>query len=408
MKVLVFQVSNAGHYLQWAGTLARALADTGAKVTLALPKGAEQTENYRFHIVPHLDHVEVDAWFEPSAIASRRGLGALPVVLESLRRHSAERLYLPTADGIAQYAGALTSLGKSPFPPGVAVEALIMNGTVAHSHPELRARLWARASFATAKRGPWTKFFHLDPFVYEWETRRGVAPGNRVHTMPEPLEPGLGLTRVEARRQLSLDEDGYYVGMAGGINERKGAELALLGFEQAQLPKNSRLLLCGKATPGVRALAEEIFKRRPDLIPRIVMIDRVVSDNEMLASLCALDLVLLPYRRDHLSSSGIASRAIVAGRPILITPGGWGEKMARTFRPGWVAPLPDPAALAAQLEACREPSQNWVVPAENQRFIEYNSIPNFAAHWSAGLCDALGVSPPAIKSWNWASGKTEA
>jgi glycosyltransferase involved in cell wall biosynthesis len=407
MKVLVFQVSNAGHYLQWAGTLARALADIGAKVTLALPKGADQTENFRFHIAPHLNHVAVDAWFEPSALSARRGLNALPTVLESIRRHDAERVYLPTADGIAQYAGALATLGKAPFPPRVAVEALIMNGTVAHSHPKLRARLWARASFATAKRGPWSTFFHLDPFVHDWEARRGVAPANRVHTMPEPLEPGIGLTRAEARRKLSLDEDGYYVGMAGGITERKGADLALLGFEQARLPKDSRLLLCGKATPGVRALAQELRQRRPDLSARIVLVDRVVSDEELLTSLCALDLVLLPYGSGHLSSSGIASRAIVAGRPILITPGSWGEKMSRIFRPGWVAPLPDPKALAAQLELRREAAQNWVAPEENRRFIEYNSIPNFAAHWSAGLCDALGVSPAPIKSWQWARGQAE-
>jgi hypothetical protein len=405
MKVLVFQVSNAGHYLQWAGTLARALADAGGNVVLALPRGAEQAEYFPFHVAPHLEHITLDTWYEQSDVFARRGLNALSIVLEGIRRHGCDRVYLPTADGIAQHAGAMALLGKNTFPANVAVEALIMNGAVAHTRSPLSGRLWARASFAAAKAAHWSKFFHLDPFVHEWEAERGVAPANRVHTMPEPLEPALGLSRAVARRRLGLEEGGYYVGMAGGINERKGAELALLGFEIADLPKDSHLVLCGRATPGVRATAQQLLQRRPDLKARVHLIDRIVSDEEMLTSLCALDLVLLPYKSAHLGSSGIASRAVVAERPILITKGSWGEKMSRSFRLGWVEAMPGAAALAAQLEARREAAQNWVAPPENARFIEYNSIPNFAAHWCAGLCDALGVSPPAIKTWDWALGR---
>ena len=119
-------------------------------------------------------------------------------------------------------------------------------------------------------------------------------------------------------------------------------DLLLEAAPRIVLETRARFAIVGEVFPEARSL-EDKWKRSP-VRDSILWRDEYVAEEEMARWLAACDAVVLPYR--YVSGSGIAARAIAAGRPIVAASVGG---LSETVRPGVTGELfaaGDPGALA--------------------------------------------------------------
>lgn len=164
------------------------------------------------------------------------------------------------------------------------------------------------------------------------------VPGVRLQVMSDPVpHPDASPTLVQARGQRSTFVDtnvqpGQTSLLAVGLQSaRKGLRdiiRAARAIETERLP--ARVLLSGKVVPEeadlapqVRALANVIAARND-----------YVSDDEILRTYNACDVVLLPYAKDFSGSSGVFAHAMAFGKPVIATEHGCVGWRTRQFGVG--------------------------------------------------------------------------
>ncbi len=167
-----------------------------------------------------------------------------------------------------------------------------------------------------------------------------LVPGRPALVAAHPVEPALAPDREQARRRLGVS--GPLVLFVGLVRRYKGVDLLLDAAPEIVRRTGATIAVVGEVFPDAHDLS-----RRAQESPvrnRILWKDGYLSEMEMGDWLAASDCVALPYR--SVSGSGIAARAIGAGRPMAaasvgglrdaVEPGVTGER----FAPG------DPAGLA--------------------------------------------------------------
>src|SRR5439155_26474622 len=83
---------------------------------------------------------------------------------------------------------------------------------------------------------------------------------------------------------------------------------------------------------------------------RLIILDRYVSDEELLAGVSAADVVCTPYPH-HIGSASFVIRAAAANRPVLGANYGWISAMVRTFELGEPCNVEDRVAFANTITA---------------------------------------------------------
>ena len=172
-----------------------------------------------------------------------------------------------------------------------------------------------------------------------------VAPGRPTIVLPHPIAAAAAPPREEARRQLEIE--GPLVLFLGLVRRYKGVDLLLDAAPDIVRRTGARIAVVGEVFPDAHELARRA--EASSVRDRILWKDAYVSEEEMGLWLSACDVVVLPYRA--ISGSGIAARAIGAGRPMAAAAvGGLKDCVAsgvtgEPFAPG------DAAGLAAAVEA---------------------------------------------------------
>ena len=169
-----------------------------------------------------------------------------------------------------------------------------------------------------------------------------IRPGAPVLFLPHPVRPGPAPDRHGARRRLGLP-DGPLLLFLGLVRRYKGVELLLDAAPAIVRETGASIAVVGEVFPDARDLAKR--SRLSPVGDRIFWNDAYVPEEDLALWLAACDAVVLPYRA--ISGSGIAARALAAGRPMVaaavgglkaaVVPGVTGER----FSPG------DAAGLAA-------------------------------------------------------------
>lgn len=401
MHVLIYEPYYQGHRLHNAARMLPALLSLGdslTRITLVTSRAAPASTEYRTHIQEWEGRITIDA-IEPEL--PELGLGAARqsanAFISSVRRLRPDHVYIPNADGMAQVMGAAWLRGRRRLPAGVPIEILLLRGAFAYPQPDWRAAAKARLSWELAMRGPWARIFHLDPMVWQaLKPRRR----QRVHLMPEPMEPPHILSKAEGRLALGIPTDGRYVGLAGMMDERKGADLLIRAFAAADLAASDRLLLVGQQSPGVRALLAGPFASYVRQ-GRILSIDRYVENRELDASIAAMDLVAAAYPR-HIGSASIVIRAARASRPVLGSEFGWVGYIISRFGLGSTLNVSDIPAFARALRRDLDAAADFRVPPAGQRFLEFHTPENYGAVWTQLLRQRLRL-PADARTCTWES-----
>ncbi|HZL37962.1 MAG TPA: glycosyltransferase [Tepidisphaeraceae bacterium] len=400
MHVLIYEPYYAGHRLHHVARMLPALTEMRgpvSRITLVTSMAAPASVEYRTHMKSWEDKIEVDAGAprlsEIGLEAARQSAEYFRATLQRLRP---DHVYVPNADGMAQVLGSARLRGRRPVPRGLPIEALLLRGAFAYPQANLFAGLRARASWELARRGPWATLFHLDPIVWQ-----ALPPRQRklISLMPEPMLAPPPQSTGDARRALGLDPAGRYIGSAGVMDERKGADLLIRAFAAAQLDTDDRLLLAGPQSPGVRQL---LIGPHADLVRagRIISFDRYLGE-EMLTAISAMDLVATPYPR-HVGSATIVIRAAAAGRPVLGSDFGWVGYIVPRFGLGKSVDVTNIRLFASALRTALDAAGNHQITAAGRRFLEFHTPANYGAAWTKLLRRRLNLSATTCgRDWDW-------
>lgn len=170
-----------------------------------------------------------------------------------------------------------------------------------------------------------------DAFVVHAESDRARlarnAPGRPICVLPHPV---VGPPAAPADRELARCELGVtwpLVLFLGLVRRYKGVDVLLEAAPRIVSRTGARIAVVGESFGDARDLAARA-KTSP-VRDSILWRDEYVTEEEMARWLAACDVVALPYR--YVSGSGIAARAIAAGRPMAAAAVGG---LSETVRPG--------------------------------------------------------------------------
>jgi len=408
MRVAVVQPMFQGHHLNHVRLLLDGLRRTeGVRPVLATSDAATRSPQFAEWVRPLVEAggVEVETSTLSGADSGGAAVRAIAASLGTLARdRTLDHLLLPYGDGVVQHAARLRLIGRLRLPKDCEAEALMLRGRFAYQPPTgLRDRLWTAAWLASLSAAPFGRLHHLDPFILADIVRRRPGQRHRWGLMPDPVEPlHADMDRATARRRLDLPVEGRIVGCVGALDGRKGVPTLIEAFATAardgRLGPDDRLLLVGEQDAECRDAARA---HAADLAAagRVVARDRFVSDDEMEASLAAMDLVATLYP-GHVGSASIIIRAAGHGRFVLGPRFGWMGRVVPAFGLGHaIEDAGDAGAVAAALPGALEAAADHRPTDAARRFVAFHTEVNFQAHFTRRLRERLGLPPLPTREW---------
>jgi glycosyltransferase involved in cell wall biosynthesis len=402
MRILIFEPDHGGHRLTFVRNMLRGFLELKQiEIIVATNRKAVESPEFNAQLAPLAQQIKIDTETEPSTgnplSLARHKLRAFQ---ETIGRLSPDHIFVPYADGLTQMLGLARCMGISAIPPGVESEGLLLRGGFAYTQSNRRGALQAQISRRLMGIAPWTITHFLDPIPFESVLRSSGKFAARSRLMPDPVEPPKTGDRFSARKQLGIPEHGRYVSCVGTLDGRKGIDLLIHAFASAKLAATDRLLLIGRLEARIRPLLENTYV---DFVKkgRIILFDRYVSDDDLTAGVVAADVVCTPYPR-HIGSASIVIRAASAHRPVLGSDFGWIASITERLKLGWTCRVTDREIFSSYLAKALEQADQYQLPEAGHRFVEFHTIANFNASWSARLRERLKLPPaPIQRTWQW-------
>jgi glycosyltransferase involved in cell wall biosynthesis len=337
--LLLYEPRTEGHHLGWLRFITEDLLAAGLTLTLALDRRPEHEEKIQDHLGELLTEVKrIDSGAPPPncSVAAKASQ-----VAGCLRRSGAANVFLCAWDEIASDCWRRAALGLYPQK-----ELRGRMGGIYHRPRFLAAqgsfpRRWPkRTGFERMIHQGWLRQLL---FVDEYLTQdlQKEFPSAPFFFLPDPCPRNDRTDQTAARRKLGVPDDRRVFLFYGGGYRRKGLHLAVQAM-RALPPAAPAFLLClGQLNPAgetARHLEELIRANRARLI------NRYASTAEEKAGFAASDVVLLPYIH-HFGTSGVLSRAMSAGKMVIVSDEELLGRLTRDHGLGMLFPTGNAAAL---------------------------------------------------------------
>lgn len=399
MKALVFEQWQGGHHFNYLGVLVPALARMASEVTVAVSRRAAESDLFRTQLghlrtmprVRILDTVPI-----PSAddrLAFRRALGEN--VIEAADAVRPDVLVLPSGDEQLIALPLLDAIRGHPVLRDTHVETLLHYPAFTKSG-NWRTMVANRVQRVLAGRGTLDRIGFVNFLQHEAAVRTGEAWAAKTHAVGDPVPAPSPLSRTEARARLGLDPSALWFGTIGGLDVRKAVPETIAAFQRARLPSHARLLVAGKLAEQhaawIDAHAADI--RRDG---RLVVLDRFLSEDELLATFAAVD-VQCPVYRDFVGLSSLLLKGVAAGAATLGSDFGWSRAVIRRFGLGRCVQPADVDGFAAAMETLAGEFGGGAPPyraACVEALLAFHAPANFAALVLEQATAMAGVAPDA-------------
>jgi glycosyltransferase involved in cell wall biosynthesis len=322
-------------------------------------------------------------------------------LLDSVERIRPNFVIATSANNGALSLAARTLL-RSPFKDRGIVSAGVIHNGFSTPVTSLRDRVRDAAHRFSRHFAPWSELYVVNPLLYDAIVRRsGSSKGLRL--LPDPVEVRPPVDKATARTKLGIPVEGRYIGHVGQSDRRKAIPELLAAFRSANLPPSDRLLIMGNLHPPFKTLIEHSYT---DLIAeqRLILIDRYLDADELHAANCASDVIAVTYYIDELSSNLLAATA--ARRPVIAGRSGYTGMMIETFGVGWPCDIFDPSDFTRAVREAIVASPDYQLSPAAEKLLQYHDPQNYANALLAQLYDQVGLPPPPVKTWQWASEAT--
>ncbi len=403
MKLLIHEHRHPGHYLHHVRLIAEAALERGIATELSLRNDAAKTEEYQIHIAPIAGRVGAINTFmipthsEPTAVFSASGRACLGIA----RSRGVQHIIVPSADGIAPIWGRMACGGlKRLLPEGTELEVGLIRPSFAQGERGLGRKAKLALVEAAVARAPIGALRITDFPAYGRLKRKRWARRKNLLAVPEPCEPTRRFTQADARRLLGLPADGALVVATGELSARKcPLELAEAFARTAARDAGSRarLLLAGRCESGLAEKLAARFGREIDA-KRIILINRLLTDEDLDAAVAAADIVAAAYA-GHPGPSGIIGRAMMLDRPVIAHNYGWAAYMVKTFQLGWMTDPLSSTDYASTMERALAEVESFRPAPATQALKSFYSMESFRKHWMLRLRQRMNLPPEEMVRW---------
>ncbi|MEM6393896.1 MAG: glycosyltransferase family 4 protein [Planctomycetota bacterium] len=388
MRLLIFEPGRGGHHTMYLARMLPHLAGLADAVDLVLHPDTPQDPSFR----EHLPQLPPNATVHPAPPLNPRicppARAVARQLLDAVDALNPDHILAPTGEAAA--IGLGLSLTPPKLPP---LQAAIVRTQFVQPANTLRDRLSRRIARAAYARCPAHRLLPID--LYAYQHIRAHYPDRftqRFRLLPDPLDPVTDdrLTQLpNPHDTFGLNPDARYIGCAGVFSKRKGIDRLLAAFEAAQLPGDARLLLLGRCEPDTQQLLRDA---QPRLGPRLHLVERFLSDDELLAALRVMHLVVTPYL-NHFGPSGIVLRAAQLGRPVLTPHTGWLGRITRDFHLGHTTDVLNADAFAQTLQEADLAAHHHQPRPATADLLRFHHPDNYARTWAIDLRQQLNLPP---------------
>ena len=311
--LLLYEPRTEGHHLGWLRFITEDLLAADRQLTLAVDLRADQAQKVREQLDGLLPEVKlINAY---NADGRRHGDRKMGSVAHCLRESGAGAVFLCAFDEIASHCWRRATFGL--FPPA---ELRGRMGGIYHrprflGTPASSPGRWLKQpGFRRLIRQGWLRqLLFVDEYLAQ--DLKNQFPGAPFFPLPDPCPAGYDGEKQAARQALELPADKKIFLFYGGGYRRKGLPLAVRAMLDLPPDSPAFLLCAGQQNPaGETARGLEHLARQN----RARLINRYVSVAEEKNCFAASDLVLLPYL-NHFGTSGVLSRAMAAGKPVIVS-----------------------------------------------------------------------------------------
>ncbi len=384
--LLLYEPRTEGHHLGWLRFITEDLLKAGFQLTLAVDLRKENTTKVRGQLDELLPEIKLINAYNTSG--QRHGDRKLGSVAYCLRESGAANVFLCAFDEVASHCWRRATFGL--YPP---TELRGRMGGIYHRPRFIEApacslnRMLKQPGFLRLIRQGWLRqLLFVDEFLAQ--KLQDQFPASPVFFLPDPCPQGYDADCSVARQALALPADKNIFLFYGGGYRRKGLHLAVRAMQELSADSSAFLLCAGQLDPigeTARELAQLVHHGRARLI------NRYVSLSEEKLCFAASDVVLLPYL-DHFGTSGVLSRAMAAGKPVIVSDEQLLGRLTREQGLGLLFPSGDVRRLREKIEQASAFSPN-----ETTTF--YKRATAYALRYSReAYCRALLASLEASKA----------
>jgi glycosyltransferase involved in cell wall biosynthesis len=341
--LLLYEPRTEGHHLGWLRFIADDLLSANFQLSIAADLRPGARERVEQNLAGILGEINLFSAYD--ANGRRHFGGKIHSVTHCLKISGAENIFLCALDEIASDCWRRATFGFRPPP-----ELRGRLGGIYHRPRFLEAPKW---SLDRALKIPgfnrllrenwWRQILFVDKFLAAGLQKEN--PSAPVFFLPDVCPPGYDGDALAARKSLEIPTDKKVFLFYGTGSRRKGLHLAVAAMLQLP-PESSAFLLCaGQQNPAGKTaagLAQLVRQNRAKLL------DRYVTVEEEKLCFTASDVVLLPYL-NHFGTSGVLSRAMSAGKPVIVSDEQLLGRLTRDHKLGVVFPSGNVSALAQRL-----------------------------------------------------------
>jgi glycosyltransferase involved in cell wall biosynthesis len=311
--LLLYEPRTEGHHLGWLRFITGDLLSANLRLTLAVDLRPENVPKVRDQLGDLQSAVTLLNAYDASG--RRHDDQKSGSVAFCLRQSGAANVFLCAFDEIASHCWRRATLGFLPPP-----ELRGRIGGIYHRPRFLAAPTWSPDRWLKAagyrrllKQGWLRQLLFVDEFLAR--EQQNLFPGAPVFFLPDPCPPGYDGDRDTARKQWQLPPGKCVLLFYGTGARRKGLHLAVEAMLRLPVTSPAFLLCVGQQNPAgetARGLDQLVRQNRARLI------NRYVSVPEEKSCFAAADFILLPYL-NHFGTSGVLSRAMAAGKPVIVS-----------------------------------------------------------------------------------------
>ncbi|MGO9586019.1 MAG: glycosyltransferase [Limisphaerales bacterium] len=311
--LLLYEPRTEGHHLGWLRFITEDLLSADVRLSLAVDLRPEAKGKIEDHLSGLLPHIKLLPAYDDRG--RRHGDGRAGSVAACLRQSGADHVFLCALDEIASACWRRATFGL--LPP---VELRGRMGGIYHRPRFLAAPGWSpncwlkRIGFRRLMRQRWLRqLLFVDEYLAH--DLQALFPAAPIFFLPDPCPPGYDGDPITARNKLAIPHDRKVFLFYGTGARRKGLHLAVEAMLQMP-PESPAFLLCaGQQNPSGKTAARFAQLVRQN---RARLLDRYLAVEEEKTCFAASDVVLLPYL-NHFGTSGVLSRAMSAGKPVIVS-----------------------------------------------------------------------------------------
>jgi glycosyltransferase involved in cell wall biosynthesis len=407
MKILIFEAFDGGHYQNYivhiltkmSKLVEQKIADS--VIFCITQRNYEQIQKERIfeevakYIIFDTSLVKVNQEF---SLSNKKLLA--DNFLKAIKTYQPDYVVSTTADNESLFLAMKNTLRQKTFPKNIFCLGIFhygYSGAVSKTSDYLKDVVY---NFVW-KRSGYSRLMMVNPLVYESLIKNSDKKfKTKIRLLPDPVPQSVYYDKESARKILNIPLKGVYFGYIGQMDKRKAIPELLTAWKDSGLSSENYLLLAGRLDSSYKYL---VMNKYQDLVEkgRIIVIDRHLNDNELIAGYCALDVVtILSYKRPNLSANLL--KAIACKRPIVADDYGYTGFMVKEFNIGYSCNIQEKEALISVLNKASKESQEYIFNEKTKRLMDFHNPENYV---NTILDNLEGLLPlkdkPELKTWEW-------